>query len=396
MAIRFFWLMMGITWAGSVFGTNDTLSDPIRIPFARLILDNGKLLRQDQPFLESVDKHGHTFSRFVGMTAEYGWQTVSGKHWYSVCNYPRVGIGARYIHVVNRTELGQPVIAYGFLEGNLYRSKRVSVTTRYSVGLGYSNPEYGTHDTLINDILSTKVNLYAGLGAGMQIRLSDRFFLEPFFRISHLSNGNIREPQKGLNMISWSLSLNHHFRPSPYLAREKSGDTPSGRHEVVAFVSLAPRQLEFYEPGTKEFIGTYGLNYLMGTLHAGYNYSLNHRIKLSTGFDVFYDGTNGQLQLALTGIPRINGVPFEDKMKLAAFAGWESVLGNLSIVGNFIYVITEKRFYESSPAFKQRLGFKYHFMKDVFAGLNVRATNFRVAEMLEFNVGMRKQIGSGR
>jgi hypothetical protein len=130
----------------------------------------------------------------------------------------------------------------------------------------------------------------------------------------------------------------------------------------------------------------------MANLHFGYNYEISHRVKLGGGTDLIYDGTNGQLSLLESGTPGKDAIAFKDKMKLSVFVGAESVIDRLSVVITLGYVVAETKYVGSDPSFQQRLGFKYHFLDDVFAGLNVRANKFRVAEALEFNVGMRKYI----
>lgn len=391
----FYLLTIIAIWVCPLQGMSDTIPESQgKVPFVRIFYDYGNILKQHQTFLESVNAEGQPFKNFMGFAAEFGYQMWSGKDWYLECNRPRMGVGVKYMRVINRSELGQPIMAYGFLDGILLRTRAFTLTTRYAFGLGYSNRKYEPNEFPVNNILSTHFNVYAELGAGMEIKLSEDIFLDPVFRLSHLSNGNIKEPQKGLNVVSWSVGLRKSFQPLRKTDFSHSNHPLVRRHEILGYVSLCPRQMEFYDPVTKDFIGTYGKNYIMANLHLGYNYELTRRLKLSTGVDLIYDGTNGQLQLAMTGIPDKGAIPFGDKVKVAVFAGWESILSNLSIIGNFGYVVAEKKYYGTFPAFQQRLGFKYHFYKNVFAGMTVRAHNFRIAETLEFNVGMRKYIGS--
>ncbi len=361
------------------------------IPFNRLGIDYGYVLKQSQKFLESVNADGIPFRHFAAFSYEHGWQMGSGKPWREVTNHPRLGIGVRYSKILRRNELGHPVSAYGFLDGNLFRAGRVSLTSRFAIGMAYFDKKYDPAISPANDIISTHLNVYAEIGAGFEVRLSDRWYLDPLVRISHFSNGNTREPQKGLNLASWSVGLRHSVYPLSRFKRHLDLPPQTHRHELLVFVSLFPRQQEFYNSDSTKFIGTFDTYFMMGNVHLGYNYELNRRIRLSTGIDLIYDGTNGQVEeVLLHGVPDKSAIPFGDKVKIGAFVGWESVLNELSIIGNFGYVIVQNKYKGSMPAFYQRLGFKYHFHKGFFTGLNVRTHKFRVAETLEFNVGMRK------
>lgn len=53
------------------------------------------------------------------------------------------------------------------------------------------------------------------------------------------------------------------------------------------------------------------------------------------------------------------------------------------------YMVAQTRFPDPTPALEQRLGIKYHFLPNFFAGVNVRAFNFQAAKALELNIGAR-------
>ena len=95
---------------------------------------------------------------------------------------------------------------------------------------------------------------------------------------------------------------------------------------------------------------------------------------------------------AASGMPHKGDVAFRDKLGLSIYIGGESVVDKLSIVGGLGYIVAQKRFSGSSPAFEQRLGFKYHFYRNFFAGMNLRAYRFRAAEAIEFHVGVRRYL----
>ena len=164
------------------------------------------------------------------------------------------------------------------------------------------------------------------------------------------------------------------------------------RHELLAFWALSTRQLDFSD-NNDHYHETYGMNYLMTNLHLGYNYEISRGMKLGGGLDFVYDGSNGQLELAANGnTPSKSAVPFGDKFGVSVFIGGERVIDRLSIVGTLGYMVVQKRYGSTSPAFEQRFGFKYHFYRNVFAGVNIRAYRFQAAEAIEFHVGLRKFI----
>lgn len=268
----------------------------------------------------------------------------------------------------------------------------MAITNRMAAGLTYGLATYNPNDELPNDVIGSKINAFAELGVGVSAQLSDFLYVEPGFRFNHISNGNIRRPQRGINVVSYSLGLKYVFGETPNEPVRIPLNKCEHSHEVLAFMGLATRQLEFGDDDNPLNHNTYGLNYLMANLHLGYNHGVTRRLKLGGGVDLIYDGTNGAKYAATSRIPQKGDVPFGDKIGLSVFIGGETAIDRLSIVTTLGYMVAQKRFEESSPAFEQRLGFKYHFYKHVFAGANIRAYRFRAAKAIEFNIGVRKPI----
>ncbi len=365
---------------------------PGKVGLLRVTFQFGNIVNNGQAILNHIDENGYQIKRIQAFSAEYGWQMLGKKDWHQICNFPRAGIGVQFLHIANRDELGHPISVYAFYDGNYFRKKNFSVTNRLSLGAALGTKKYDPADKLPSDIFSTNLNAFVELGVGMNIRLNNFIFLEPGIRLTHFSNGNMREPQKGLNIVSYSLGVVSNMRSTVSEPVRKYIAPCLHRHEILGYIGMAPRQVQFYDKENNNPYETFGLNFLMANLHLGYNYEISQRVKLGGGADLFYDGTNGQVSLLESGIPGMDVIAFKDKMKLSLFVGAESVIERLSILITLGYVVAETKFACTSPSFQQRLGFKYHFLNDVFAGINVRANKFRVAEAFEFNVGMRKYI----
>ncbi|MBK8568083.1 MAG: acyloxyacyl hydrolase [Saprospiraceae bacterium] len=361
-------------------------------PVFRVSLQNGNILPQNRYVLTNIDEAGHAFKYTKAFAMEYGWQMLGGQAWQQVSKYPRFGFGAQYMRIIHRDELGHPFSVYGFYDGNFFSSKNFEVTNRLSAGLGYGFRRYDPNDRLPNDILSTRLNAFVEMGLGIAVRLNDYLYLEPAFRFTHFSNGNLKEPQKGLNVVSYAVSLRALLEKPVHEQVKVPMAVCQHRHELLAFWALSTRQLDFSD-NNDHYHETYGMNYLMTNLHLGYNYEISRGMKLGGGLDFVYDGSNGQLELVANGnTPSKSAVPFGDKFGVSVFIGGERVIDRLSIVGTLGYMVVQKRYGSTSPAFEQRFGFKYHFYRNVFAGVNIRAYRFQAAEAIEFHVGLRKFI----
>jgi len=64
----------------------------------------------------------------------------------------------------------------------------------------------------------------------------------------------------------------------------------------------------------------------------------------------------------------------------------------LSISINASYMLLQHEFPTSTPKFQQRLGMKYHFWENYFAGIDILAYEFHVAKSVSYKIGMRRYI----
>lgn len=82
-------------------------------------------------------------------------------------------------------------------------------------------------------------------------------------------------------------------------------------------------------------------------------------------------------------------LPFSRHLALSIYPSYELVIDKLSVVvqpGIYLYRI---RTADMTPVFYQRIGIKYHILKDTFIGINLRAYNFYESDFIEWTIGHR-------
>ncbi len=366
-------------------------SAPVDPAFLRLTYLYGRILPDESPFLNSLDSDGDPFKNTRSVVLEYGWQTCGSKPWHLANKYPRYGVGVHFLHILKRQELGNPFALYGFTEGNLGTWGPVNVTTYASLGIAAGVKIYNPKDSFPNDIFATHLNLFSEVGAGVSFSIGRHFTLQPGFRLSHISNGNTREPQKGMNVLSWLMGLrftprNYSYQNPPF---ENERNNVLHRNEIYGFAGFSTRQIEFTYSDKDWPPPTYGWNFPMLNVFLGYNRIVNMRFKYGGGLDLFYDGTAGVKDAVQKGVENKNAIPFGQKLGASLFVLGENSIDRLSIYGGLGYVVARKAFQYATPRLEQRLGVKYHVSRSMFLGLNVRAYNFSAAKALELNVGWR-------
>ncbi len=376
-----------------------TLTGQIRsgkdLPMYRLSFMRGEFLPINTPFFNTPNDEGEIFRYTNSYIIEYGWQTNGDDAWHAANNFPKYGIGLHYLRVLRRQELGNPMALYAFVEGNLLRWRFLQLNTYASLGMATGMKYYDPRATLPNDIFATPVNVFSEVGGGLAFRLEKHLWLEPSVRLTHISNGNTREPQKGVNVFGYRLGLRW-VTGEEYFAKRNPAELNNAdiqKNELYGFLGISTRQVEFSASNNYWPPETYGWNFPMVNVFAAYNRVLNRRFKCGAGLDFFYDGTNGIKTAVLEGRVDKNAVPFRDKLGTSVFLTGENSINRLSIYMGLGYIVLRKQFFKSTPRLEQRLGVKYHLNEHLFVGLNVRAYHFSSAKALELNIGYRKFWG---
>lgn len=365
---------------------------PPRETFLRVVGQYGTLLRRKGPFILTPNEEGHTYKKMMAIHLEYGWQTKGDAEWESICGYPRFGIGLQKFVFLHRDELGNPVSFYGFLNGNFIRTNRFQWMHQIGAGLALGFNLYDPTVNPPNDLIGSKVNAYIEAGTSFSFLLGTRLSLEPGIRLTHFSNGNSRKPQKGLNIFAWQMGLRYNMAKTPKEFTTYEQSKCRHRHEILASIGVGERQVDFTAEDNSLPPETYGFKYLMSNLTLGYNYEVRHQLKIGGGFDVFYDGTNGALAVSKNGKFAKNDISFAEKMGVFGYIGIEGVVDRFSISVNASYILLQQEFPTSSPKFQQRMGFKYHFWDNLFAGIDILAYEFHVAKTVNYKVGMRRYL----
>jgi len=369
--------------------TSLSTNEPIPLSL-KLGIQYGKKLRLKGQLLGEPNAEGQRFKNAWLWTVEVGIKSTGEKLWEQIANYPIRGIGWSKVRFSKRDELGSPWALYGFYRSHILRKKWYSWNYKLAVGVSSGWKQYDPVSNPKNDVIGSKFNAYVEINTGASLKLSRSFFLDGDVGLTHFSNGSSKLPQKGINILAYSLAL----RYTP--ARPK--DNPATilpfktRHEIYAYLGSGLRQVDFNRGSIAKGTETHDLNYLMSNLTIGYQIQQKYQFKWGGGLDINYDGTaNSQV--------RINGqevekgyVPFSHKIGLSVFTGFEWSEGPFSLILHVGYDIYRKKFDYNYAPFYQRLGFRYYFTPELFAGLNIRAVHLRIAKYMEWNVGFKRTL----
>lgn len=166
-----------------------------------------------------LNKHVQGFQFNVGL------HTDGSKPWHHDYNYPKIGIGFFHSGLGNDAVYGKLNALYFFFD-RLYlnNNSRVNFGNRIAFGLGYITKRFDLYTNPFDIAIGSRLNVYINYRFEVDVRLTPLAHFKTGLGITHSSNGNFKEPNKGINIVTASASLLYSFA-DPDKSKNKSKTT---------------------------------------------------------------------------------------------------------------------------------------------------------------------------
>ncbi len=132
-----------------------------------------------------------------------------------------------------------------------------------------------------------------------------------------------------------------------------------------------------------------GVNYPVFGITNTLNKQVSRKSKIGFGVSMTYNGAINAQAAVDNGDLEPVSVPFADKISVSIYPSYELVVHRISMILQPAFYIYRKEMKNQTPVFHQRIGLKYHFTKNLFAGITLRDYDFHVSDFIEWNIGYR-------
>jgi hypothetical protein len=242
------------------------------------------------------------------------------------------------------------------------------MTFSTACGLAFHFNPYDQVENPQNIFLGTANNCYIDLRFRLNYYLSPKWVPNISFDMKHFSNGAIRLPNLGVNLLL--LSAGVIYRPAGFEPVENSLKTPEFiRHNQYNIALII---------GTKNFVDGQP-NYTKAALGVNWLRAMSYKHRLGMGLDIFYlDGVGERLGTKTS---------LSNSFSVAAVASWEWVITKRLYVpvGLGVY-LNRNKLNDERRAYYERIGLRYRFDNNMFAGVTIKA-HLEVADFVEWTVG---------
>ena len=164
-------------------------------------------------------------------------QTSGQAVWQRAHGLPQMGLTLRGRNLGNPLVYGHDLALVPFLEFNLWQTKYTTLQIKHGTGIGYVTKPFNATENPANRLISTAINAVSLINVGLLVRGSEHVDTKIGLEVSHESNSNIRQPNEGLNTLTFYAGLRYYpYRkrtPVPPLFMDRH------RHEWRGYVGTA-------------------------------------------------------------------------------------------------------------------------------------------------------------
>jgi hypothetical protein len=306
-----------------------------------------------------------------GLELDYSHHLTSEKSWQTFGCYPRIGLTLSYFNFSNPRVLGNAYSLNTYFEPYLAIQRRLNASFRLGGGISYLNQIYNAETNPENLFFSSPISFILTVGAGLNYRVSPYWTLRLTGFYNHISNGGMRNPNKGINFPTLSLGTEYTFNPQAFVNRAKKNWRevhPQLTHYQL-FVFGTTKPLDKEKP---QRFAIYGLNFQATRI-------VSRTSALTLGLDW---EINRQRQAAW----RADTLAMRHPNQLGGLFGHELILGKFSFgqqLGLYMW-----RAYPSGDPVYQRYSLAYRHRSNILLGVSLKAHR-HIADFLDFRIGYR-------
>ncbi len=339
-------------------------------------------------FVKGINGESEKISDFQTFSIKIAKQTIGKSQWEQLYNYPDYGIGVSVYDFHNPEEIGTPIAFYGFLNAPFKRWNKL--TFNYEIGFGatFNWKSFNPLTNKYNIAIGTGQSFLIDAGLNLQYNLTKHFDIESGFTLTHFSNGSLKKPNFGLNTIAPKISLKYNFDERPIFIKQ---EIPEYKKENEWLISVfGGKKNVIFDSVNIDVIEKFeGVNFPVFGVSTTINRQISYKSKIGIGMSISYDGSiNAQVAVDANELEAVDG-PFRDKVQVSIYPSYEFVINRFSLILQPAFYIYRKKLINQSPVFHQRIGIKYHFSDNFFAGITLRDYKFHISDFIEWNLGYR-------
>jgi len=178
-------------------------ADPFSNLYVTPYYQAGLVLPEYKYFLYIIEDHvksaGLTFSK----------KTTGNNDWEQIYGYPEYGFSIFYSTLGNDRVFGRELAVYPFFCYPMFSTNRWGIYNQIGLGINYVNYKFDLDHNFQNIVIGSKLNIRFNFRFDLRIQLLKRGRLHTGLSFEHFSNGNMQEPNIGINCLNSYVGLGY-------------------------------------------------------------------------------------------------------------------------------------------------------------------------------------------
>jgi hypothetical protein len=324
--------------------------------------------------------HSEFISYFVkehiqGVQINVGFIANGDKNWHPSYNFPRIGIGYHRSNLSNREVYGQLNALFAYADRYYLNWKNwFNFGNRLAFGAAYITKKFDLHDNGTNMAIGSNLNAYINYSVETLFRISPYIDYKLGCGITHVSNGNIHQPNKGLNFFTAFSGLTYTFHKPEYITTPSQMDDEADLKHQFSMISSI---------GRKQISRKYNESFTVIGLSGEYSHLIARNSWGGAALSVYHDPSiKREIELSDS-----SHVGFSDKVQVTFNLVYELKMGRVSYVFQPGFYL--KNSYTANGSIVNKLAIRYELNKNLTAGVTIKAHWFAIADLFEWGIAYR-------
>jgi len=159
------------------------------------------------PHSESIRSISYSRPRGIGIDA--GWLALRQRVWDHCFCYPLMGINFYYTNFNNHNILGRAYALLFYVEPAFAIYRQLYLSYRFGMGIAYMDTPYDSISNPRNLFYSTYLSFPLQAAVTLNLNRNNKLIYRLSFNYEHISNGGLKQPNKGINYPTVSLGVNY-------------------------------------------------------------------------------------------------------------------------------------------------------------------------------------------
>lgn len=296
--------------------------------------------------------------------------TFGNKYWNQLFRYPYYGVGFYRSNLGNNNIYGYSNALYTYVKVPILGSSdKANLSWQMAFGGSYITKSFDIEENSQNLAIGSKLNIFLDFSLQSTIPLSKKVSLTNSLRFTHVSNGKVKSPNKGLNAVTASIGFQYLLNDFPE-RRLVTLPEINTKNEYTIIFAGGIKTISRYESGY----------YFVSSLMLDYNRNYSLKSRWGFGTDLFFDATNRQFSDKNEQADILNS----DLYQIGLHVGHDLVMGRLALViyvGAYVYAPVEVL----APIYS-RIGLRYRIKNKIITNLTLKS-HWANASNIEWGIG---------